>query len=283
MSVTQLIRIAILLSIMLIVVSFALLATWRDATSLFRKPWQLGRSLFAMNVLLPLFASVLAAAFALHPAVAIALVALSVSPVPPFLPLKQLKIVGHQEYVYGLLGASALLTIVLAPLTVIVLGLVFSREASIAPAAIGRMVGMTVLLPFVLALVIRSRLPAFAARASPVAGKAGIWLLIAAAVPLLITMWPAMISLIGDGTLFAIIAFSVVGLAVGHVLGGPDPNDRTVLALATATRHPGVALVIATGNFPGQKLVAPALLLYLLVGAIASAPYVLWRKRQRKG
>jgi BASS family bile acid:Na+ symporter len=110
-----------------------------------------------------------------------------------------------------------------------------------------------------------------------------VLLLVAAIVPVLITMWPAMISLIGDGTLLAIVAFIVVGLAVGHFLGGPDSDDRTVLALATATRHPGVALVIATGNFPGEKLVAPALMLYLLVGAIASTPYVMWRKRQRRG
>jgi len=74
-----------------------------------------------------------------------------------------------------------------------------------------------------------------------------------------------------------------VGLVVGHLLGGPDPNNRTILALATATRHPGVALVIAAGNFPGQKLVLPALLLYLIVCSLASAPYVMWRRRFHKG
>ncbi len=52
-----------------------------------------------------------------------------------------------------------------------------------------------------------------------------------------------------------------------HLLGGPDPDDRTALALATASRHPGVALLIPTGNFPNQKLVAPAMVLYLIVGA----------------
>jgi BASS family bile acid:Na+ symporter len=91
-----------------------------------------------------------------------------------------------------------------------------------------------------------------------------------------------MISLIGDGSLLAIVAFVAVGLAIGHLLGGPDPDDRTTFALATATRHPGVALVIAAGIFPGGTLVAPALMLYLLVTAIASAPYVMWRKRRHR-
>jgi bile acid:Na+ symporter, BASS family len=115
------------------------------------------------------------------------------------------------------------------------------------------------------------------------ADKAGVLLLVVALVPVLIKMWPAMIALIGDGTLLAILAFVAVGLAVGHLLGGPGSDDRAVLALATAMRHPGVALVIASGTVAGDKVVAPALLLYLLVGTIATVPYVMWRKRQRVG
>jgi BASS family bile acid:Na+ symporter len=268
---------------MLIVLSFALLATWRDATSLFRNPSQLLRSLLAMNVLLPLFAASLVAVFALRPPVAIALIALSVSPVPPFLPQKQLKLVAHQEYVFGLLGATSLLTVVLAPLTIALIGLAFSLRTDIAPAAIGRIVALTVLIPFALGLIMRRLIPTFALRASPLVSKAGILLLVVALVPVLIKMWPAMVSLIGDGTLVVIVAFVAVGLGVGHLLGGADPDDRTVLALATATRHPGVALVICAGIFPAEKLVAPALMLYLLVGAIVSVPYVRWRKRQHKG
>jgi bile acid:Na+ symporter, BASS family len=88
-----------------------------------------------------------------------------------------------------------------------------------------------------------------------------------------------MISLIGNGSGLAIIAFTGVGLALGHVLGGPDSEHRTVLALATATRHPGVALTIAAANFPDEKLVAPALMLYVLVSAIVSVPFVQWRKK----
>ena len=283
MSLAQLIKAVILVSVMLIVLSFALLATWRDATSLFRKPSLLLRSLLAMNVLLPLFAAASVALFALRPAVSIALIALAASPVPPFLPQKQLKLVVDQEYVFGLLGATSLLTVVLAPLTIALIGLAFSLQTHIAPAAIGRIVALTVLIPFALGLIIRRLIPTFALRASPLVSKAGILLLVVALVPVLITMWPAMVSLIGDGTLVVIVAFVAVGLGVGHLLGGANPDDRTVLALATATRHPGVALVICAGIFPAEKLVAPALMLYLLVGAIASAPYVRWRKRQHKG
>jgi bile acid:Na+ symporter, BASS family len=159
---------------------------------------------------------------------------------------------------------------------------VFAREIRIAPSAVATMVALTVLVPFSLGMIVRRIAPAFAQRASPRAGKVGILLLIAAAVPVLITERSAMISLIGNGTLLALVAFTAVGLAVGHLLGGPDPDHRTVLALGSASRHPGVALTIASEIFPDQELVAPALLLYLLVGAIASAPYVLWRLQLHK-
>src|SRR5436305_295298 len=49
------------------------------------------------------------------------------------------------------------------------------------------------------------------------------------------------VNTIGNGTLAAITGFIVVGLAIGHVFGGPEPNNKTTLALFTAARHPGIA------------------------------------------
>jgi BASS family bile acid:Na+ symporter len=90
-------------------------------------------------------------------------------------------------------------------------------------------------------------------------------------------MW----SLLGNGTAAALAGFVLVGLAIGHALGGPVPENRTSLAIATATRHPGVALLLARANFPEEQLVVPAVLLYLLVNAVVAIPYLLWIKRRR--
>jgi BASS family bile acid:Na+ symporter len=70
-----------------------------------------------------------------------------------------------------------------------------------------------------------------------------------------------------------------VGLAIGHFLGGPLSENRTALAISTASRHPGIAIAIAAANFPEQTLVTPAIFLYLLVTAVVSIPYLLWSKR----
>jgi BASS family bile acid:Na+ symporter len=283
MSIAQLVRVALVLSVLLIVLSVALRCTPRTVTSLFRNPSLLVRSLLSMNVLLPLFAALMVALVELRPAIEIALVALSISPVPPFLPRKQLALVADQEYVIGLLGVSSLLSIVLAPLTVELVGALSTRGFSLAPLAIAKIVAMTVLLPFLFGMIVRRVSPAFAERASPLADRIGIVLLIIAIVPLIGKLWPAMMSLLGSGTGLAIVAFTGVGLALGHMLGGPDSDHQTVLALATATRHPGVALTIAAANFPDETLMAPALMLYLLVSAIVSAPYVRWRQNLKKG
>lgn len=98
--------------------------------------------------------------------------------------------------------------------------------------------------------------------------------------PLIPTAWPHIWLLVGNGALAAFAGFVLVGLAVGHLLGGPDLDDRTALAIATASRHPGMALAIAASSFPAQKLVAPAIMMYLIVGALVSLPYSLWRKHR---
>jgi bile acid:Na+ symporter, BASS family len=70
-------------------------------------------------------------------------------------------------------------------------------------------------------------------------------------------------------------------LAIGHVLGDAAPQNRTALAIATASRHPGIALILARANFLGETLVVAALLLYLLVNAVVAIPYLLWTKRRQ--
>ena len=97
--------------------------------------------------------------------------------------------------------------------------------------------------------------------------------------PLLWAIWGALVASTGNFTIVALIAFAATGPAAGHLLGGPDPGNRTALALATATRHPGVAIAVLHAVAPSDRSVAPDVLLYLLVAAVVSAPYVALRKR----
>jgi BASS family bile acid:Na+ symporter len=86
-----------------------------------------------------------------------------------------------------------------------------------------------------------------------------------------------MTAMIGDRTVLAILEVVALGLLVGFLIGGPGADDRTVLALATAARHPGVALAVASTHFADQKLLLTATLLYLIVSVLVTTPFALWR------
>jgi BASS family bile acid:Na+ symporter len=77
--------------------------------------------------------------------------------------------------------------------------------------------------------------------------------------------------LIGDGTLHSAATFALVGFIADHLLGKPNRENSRVLAIATASRHPGIAAAIAHTNFPEQKLVLPAIVLYVIVSGILLA------------
>jgi len=96
---------------------------------------------------------------------------------------------------------------------------------------------------------------------------------------LLIGTWQAIWAATGGGAVVAIVAFVAVGLLVGHLLGGPESEHSTVLALSTACRHPAIALAIASSNYPDEHF-GGTIILYLLVSAVAGIPYVAWQRRR---
>ena len=279
MPIAALIVLGIKISIALTVLGIGLSTMRGDALSLFRDPARLVRSLIAMQLIVPLFAILVARTFDLEMPVKIALVALAVSPVPPIWPKRSIQTGGEETYTIGLLVASVVLSIVIVPIAVAVFQSIFSMPLQTSPADVGEVAFATVLAPLFVGIEIRRLWPQFARRVAPKVTNIGFALLVACALPLLFRAFPSFAILIGNGTLLTMIAFVLVGLGAGHLLGGPSDNQRTVLALASATRHPAIALAVATANFPNEKLVPAAVLLYLLVSVIVSTPYLMWSKR----
>ncbi|HYW13612.1 MAG TPA: hypothetical protein VE871_16745 [Longimicrobium sp.] len=274
MTLATLLPLVLRLSIAGTVLAVGLRTRREDVMYVFRDSARFARSMGAMIVVMPLLALALAAVLDLHPAVKVALVGLAVSPVPPMLPRKEMKAGGRGSYAVGLLFATALLSIVTVPLAVHLVGEALDAPRSLTAMAVGSVVLATVIGPLALGVVIRTFAPSFADRASHPVGLVSTVLLAAGAVPVLAAMWRPMLSLVGNGTVLAIVVFALVGLATGHLLGGPDPQDRVVLALSTAARHPMVAITAAMALYPGHRDVAPAVLLYLLVSAVVSAVYI---------
>jgi BASS family bile acid:Na+ symporter len=273
-------RLGLLVSIWLLVLALGARATPRELLFVLRRPALLLRALAAMFVVVPAFAITLAATTSLPSPIKFAIVAMSVGPVPPILPYKQTKAGGGEDYAIGLLVAAAIVAVALTPLLVAAAAHVLGAEAAVGAGRIARVLLLSIGLPLVLGAVVAQLSPAAARAIEAVAPRVGRWLLLIVFFVMLGGAWREIPALIGDGGILAIAATIAVGLLAGHLLGG-GRDSSTALALAAASRHPGVALTIAELNYPGsRKPIVAAILLYLLNTALVTLPYVRWAQRR---
>jgi BASS family bile acid:Na+ symporter len=273
MTLQQLISLGIQGSMALIVLCVGLRAGFDDLLYLLRRPGLLVRSLLSMNVVMPAIAVAIAYWLDVDHALKVALITLSVSPVPPFLPGSQLKGGGRQSYVIALLATASLVSILLVPSLTALIGRIFGQEVRTEPSAIAWVVVTSIIAPLIVGLLINRVAPKLAAMLARPLSLLGAIVLVAAFLPVLLKIWPAIVASFGNFTLVTIIAFCALGVLVGHVLGGPDREDRTVLATATASRHPAVALAVVHNT---NELLLPVLgivLIALIVGAVVGAVY----------
>jgi len=280
---TQLIKLALTVSILLLVFALGMRASLADATTLlrqlFRPPYRLLRAVSAMFVLVPLVAVLMAKLLDLSLPVETAIVAMALAPIPPILPGKQLKFGGESDYVFGLLVAISLVAILIVPLSVHVIGEVFNRDAKIGFVDVAKLIAVTILAPLLAGLAVKSWAVDTANRLVPLVAHIGTVLLALALIPVLASAWPAVMALIGHGAVAAIAMVVIAASAAGHALGGPAPDERTALAFASSMRHPGVAGAIASLSVPEEPRTQAAILLYLLVAVVATSIYGAIRKR----
>jgi bile acid:Na+ symporter, BASS family len=267
-------------SIVLTVFGFGLQSSRDDLLYLLRRPRVLSRSLVAMFVVMPLFVLLMTSAVSFNRAVLVALVALSISPVPPLLPRKVTKSAGLASYGLGLMVTAASLSIAVIPLATYLLGKYFHRAFAMGPGAVAKLIVPSVLIPIAAGVLFQRLAPSIAKRIGhPLARTAGIMLLLGV-ICILAFAAPTVWSLVGNGTIVAFIAFIVVGLGAGHLLGGRDPNEQVTLALSTACRHPALAVAIAGANIPEEHHVFAAVLLYVLLNVMLTIPYVAWQRKR---
>jgi BASS family bile acid:Na+ symporter len=278
-----LIKWAMTVSLLLIVFGLGLRATFADTAFLFRElfrtPHRLLRAIVAMFLVVPAVAVAIAMLFDLPQPVKMALLAMAVSPMPPILPGKQMKFGGQARFVYGLLVAVSLAAIVVVPIAVEVLSWLFQRDVHVSVRAIATAIAVTILAPLAAGLIVRHVAEHAAERLAPWVARFGTVLLIVSGVFILINAYPAVALLVGSGAIVAFVALAVLGIAVGHSLGGPNPRERTVLAIAAPMRHPGVAITIAHATFPNDPISPAAILLMLLVGVVVTTVYGHFRSR----
>jgi bile acid:Na+ symporter, BASS family len=276
MSLAHLIPVLLKACIVANVFALGLNATHEDVTYLWDRPGKLTKSLLAIFVITPVIAVLMIQAFDTSVGVKVAVLLMAISAGAPVLSKKLLKLNANPPYVYSLAVTSALVAIVTVPVSLAVLGSFFHRQASVPIGQVAYVIAIMFLVPLFAGMVIRYLLPSFEKRVGEPLGKAAFLMLLVLALIIVITTFSAIVAE-GVSAFLLIVTITLAELAVGHFMAGPDPRDRTTLALACATRFPALALLIASLNFPDAKPM-PIVVTYVLVSNLATFPYVRWRK-----
>ncbi|MFZ0134222.1 MAG: hypothetical protein WAK95_16905 [Desulfobacterales bacterium] len=260
--------------------------SFRQLTTLWRRPGLLLRSLMAAVVLVPAVVVLLLWIFSLPTAVATGLAVLAAAPGAPLTTKRVEMAGGDPEYSASLQLTLALLAFVLTPLTLAIFNALFELSVEKVTAfQVASQVARVTFLPVVVGLLIQRLAPGVAARiGKPAAVFAkGLFILLFAGVILLLALVPdlrAMLNL-GGPSIAAIIVMVGSSLAIGHLLGGPSRTTCSTLAIASIARNVGLALFIAGLSDYGQKFI-PTLLAYMILGVLLAVPYSLLSKRRMR-
>jgi len=271
----ELVALAVQISLLLIVLSLGLRSRWSDLTYAFKHPRQLLRAFVAVNLVVPLVAYVLCRLLPVAPLTGAGLVLMAVSPLAPFAPGKMLKAGADRPFVDGVYLTLLIAAVVIVPATIAILSAISLHTAQISVFDVALFVAKSVLIPMLVGLTVSGIWPALAGKLAPIARVTGYVLLIPIALLILIKMGSGLAGLIGDGTLIVITVTVLAGIVAGHWLGGKVAGHRIALSQAAATRHPGIAGLIAHKNFADPQVML-AIVLFLLVSIVVSTLYSRW-------
>ncbi|MEW5739545.1 MAG: hypothetical protein AB1938_11500 [Myxococcota bacterium] len=246
-----------------------------DVLYVWRRPGLLARSLLAMYVLVPLVAVAMAKVLPLTIGAKAALLLLAVSAGAPLLP-RRLAAFGAGPYLFSLVFTSSLLALVVVPLSFRALTAFFEVPVETPALAVAAVIGKSFLLPLAVGMLVRAVLPErIRERVVPVLTGAAAILLVICTALLLATNLPLLLEARLSG-IAALVVLMAISLAIGHALGGPEPGERSALAVACATRHLGVALLVAS-TLAGPRLVV-VIGIYIVVSLAVTTPYLRWRR-----
>lgn len=269
------------ISIAAMILAMGMNASLKDITYLWHRPLLLIKSVAAMYLVLPLLVILMAIFLDLPPRTELALVVLAICAGAPLLPKKLMKFGGDPSYVLSLIVTTSLLAIITVPVSLHFLAR--STFFEIAPDVphlwnVAVVILKSFLLPLGLGMAIRLVAPALAERYADLLLKvSGAVMALIAVVALILGIH--LILEIGWQSLLAFVLFTLTAIGSGHLLGGPDPLNRTSLAITCTSRHIGLALLIAAHTRGEHAL--PMVVGYLLVSAVMSIVYFKWASKRQ--
>ncbi len=250
----------------------------REFLWLFQRPGLILKALVSVLVAVPVIALCVARLLDLPRAAEIGLMVMAIAPGAPVALQRSLASRGHRSFAPGLQVTVALLAVVSMPVSIAALNHVYSGSASVGPLQLARQVFIAQLLPLGIGVLAGRFFPAASAWLKPRLDRVWKVLIGLLAILAIVGFWGALLRA-GPMVATAACLTTIGAIAVGHVLGGPDPATRTAVAISSSARNPGLALLVVAVN-GAPTGVRFAVLSYILVSAVTILPYVLWRRRR---
>jgi predicted Na+-dependent transporter len=216
-------------------------------------------ALLANFVLVPLLAYVITKVIPLDQSLQIGVILLGTAAGAPFIPKLVQGAKGNVAYAVGLMFLIMVVTIFYLPFILPLL----LPGVEVNPWDIAKSLIVTMLIPLLIGMLIKSHSPDVADHWAPVMQKISslsILILLVVGLGLNISNILGFIGTLGIGAMVLLIVGS---LGIGLLFGGRDPGVRTAMGLSTANRNGAAALLVATQNFSGTDTLP-----FVLVGVV---------------
>jgi BASS family bile acid:Na+ symporter len=259
------------ITLFILMLSIGLSQGFANIAYLWRRPGLLLRCLLASFVVVPLAAMLINQVIPMAFAVKVGLATMAICPGAPMIYRKLLKGRALPHLAGSFQVTTALLAVVVVPLWLSIFAHLYPNDITVAPATIFKQVALAQLIPIAVGLAIRQWFPDLAEDLDQPVFKLGSFLLLGLLLVILVVALPKVLTA-GVLPVIGAVLFAAVCLISGHMLGGPEPASRLTIAVANGTRNAGLALAIATANFPNPGILA-AIATYALFAAIAGSIY----------
>ena len=249
-----------------------------------RRPWLLVRVLLATCMVLPIVALLLLHSplgQGLSAAVSTAVMLMAICPSAPMIALKSTKLASNPELATRLQFWSACAAILSVPLWVGQLPTEASETIWSIPAQeVAYQVFTVQLIPLLVGVSLRRWCAEWSERWNPVIQKASKILLLVLLALILIVALPQVAPILIGNLRGALLMFILtwIALGLGFAVAGDDGVERSTLPLVLSMRNPGLALLIVQRMAPNAVDLKAAVVGYVVVTAVGTAPFMQWRK-----
>jgi len=279
MPIDKLINILVTITLLEMMVTIGLGVTIPQVTSVGKDGKLVARAEIANYLLVPLAALGLLMAGHAHPMVAAGFLIAAVCPGAPYGPPFTGLAKGNVPVAVGLMVILAGPSALVAPLLLHFLLPIIAGNKPLKVNAVKMVATLlfTQLLPLCAGLALRWKRPGLALKLEGPAKRLSMLLNLLVFGFILYVQWHILTS-IRPGEFLRMFLLVLATFVIGWAMGGSNVRTRRAMTASTAVRNVGIALVIATGSFPGTAAVTSAFAYAVFQTVLLALVVLAWGK-----